>query len=532
MSAAVQTYIREEVSVPRPRTSSLLPLLLLFAALKVALQLGITLFSQHAGYGIVRDELYYLVCGRHPAFGYVDQPPLVALVARASELIFGYRHLLLFRIPVYLAGALTVMLTGLLTQALGGGRRAAALAMFAAATTTILLGTQSFLSMNAFDPVFWMGALYAYLRLLAAPNAIRWWLLLGASAGLATENKASAVFFIVALLAAMVATPARCLLRERGFALAAAVCALLAAPNLAWQEAHRFPTWEWLRAVAHSSKEVVLTPPQFLIEQIAMLSPLHVLLWLPGLVWLLGAGGSRRWRSVGVFYLVFLVIMICFHAKDYYLAPVYPVLFAAGGIFWTEWAGRSRARRRFVLAYAGAVAVSVALVLPFAVPVLSPRELTLYSRAMHFQVVDSEQHPGATFPEFFADHLGWRELADGVERVWRSLPSAEQARTAIWAGNYGQASAIAVYGGEAGLPEPISGHQNYWLWGPRGNSGEEAIVVTDQALPILLRSYRSCVLRERQGSPYWMPWEQRGIYVCRGRVRPYAEDWARLKLYW
>ncbi len=530
MSAGVQTFPVKRFSAPRFGADSLLWLLLLFAALKVAVQAGITLLSLHAGYGIFRDELYYLVCGRHLAFGYVDQPPLVALQARASELVFGYRHLALFRVPSYLAGALTVALTGLLADALGGSRRAAALAMLAVTFAPVYLATQSFLSMNSWDPALWTAVMLALARLLATPWVARWWVMLGVSAGLAFENKASAVFLIAALLLGLLLTPARALFRQRGFALAAALCALLALPNLVWQGLHGFPTWQWLHAVSHSTKDVVLSPPQFLVEQAFMLSPLHLMVWLGGLVWLLQARESRPWRALGVLYLAFLAIMLLLHAKDYYLAPVYPVLFAAGAVFWTHWAGRSPARSRLMWGYAAFMTLFIPVTLPFAVPILSPDAFTRYSRLLGFKLVDSEQHPGAAFPEFFADHLGWQELADGVGRVYRALPAEERGRTGIAAGNYGEASAVEIYG--RGLPPVISSHQNFWLWGPRGYSGREMIVVTDQPMPVLLKSYGSCTLKEAQRSPYQMPWEQRGIYLCRDRVRPYAEDWAALKLYW
>ena len=220
MSTRVQPYISSALpdrASSAARAGSILPLLVLFGAAKLLLQAAITLLSIHAGYGIYRDELYYLECGRRLAAGYVDQPPLVALQARIAELVFGYHHLLGFRLLPALAGAFTVMLTGLLASALGGNRKAAALAMLSVLTVPVLLATQSFLSMNAWDPVFWMAAVLAVLRLLAVPEARRWWVLLGTSAGLGLENKASALFLIAALLLALAATPARHLLRRRGF---------------------------------------------------------------------------------------------------------------------------------------------------------------------------------------------------------------------------------------------------------------------------------------------------------------------------
>lgn len=512
-------------------SGSLLPLLLLFGAAKLLLQIVLTILSVHAGYGIFRDELYYLVCGHRLAFGYVDQPPLVALQARAAELLFGSGNLLLFRLLPNLAGALMVMLTGLLAQALGGGRRAAAYAMLAVLTIPVFIATQSFISMNAWEPVFWMGAVWALLRLLAGERGPRWWWLLGISAGLGLENKASTVFFLAALVLGLAATPARRLLFTRGFALAAAVTMLLALPNFLWQVHNHFPTYEWLHDVKHSTKLTVLPAHQFLLAQVLMLSPLELLVWVPGCLWLLTSRAARPFRAAGWLYLLFLAIMFALHAKDYYLAPVYPLLFASGGVAMAQWSRFHRRRRVAAGVYLALLAASVAFTAPFAVPILPPKQYIAYTQWTHIAPTESEQHPGSAFPEFFADHLDWQRLAIAVARVYHSLPPAEQQQTGIVAANYGQASALTILGKPLGLPPAISGHQNYWLWGPGSYTGKEMIVVTDAPVRELLRLYRSCTEAERQTSPYQMPWEQRSIFLCRDRIKPYSEDWNALKFY-
>ncbi len=534
MSTRVQLVVPGHIPEQerRPdREGSLLPLLLFFGAAKILLQVAVTLLGIRAGFGIFRDELYYLVCGHRLALGYVDQPPLVAIQARVSELVFGYHHLVAFRSLTYVAGALTVVLTGLLADALGGSRRAAALAMLCVLTVPGLVATQSFVSMNAWDPVFWMAMMLAVLRLLAVPEATGWWVLLGAGAGLAIENKTSAVLLIAALLLALAATPARHLLRRRGFLLACGLTLLLALPNLWWQAAHDFPTWQWLDAVQHSDKDVLLSPLQFALAQVLILSPFELIVWLPGVLWLLFGRTARPWRAAGVLYLCFVLIMLKLHAKDYYLLPIYPLYFAAGAVFWSEWAGFSRLRRRVLAGTAAAVTLSLVITLPFAVPVLSPGLYTRYSRLTHFAPIESEQHKASLLPEFYADQLGWQQLTDAVSRVYHALPAGEQKQTGIFAGNYGQASAINILGRPMGLPAAISGHQSYWMWGPHGYTGKEMIVVTEAPLSRMLATYRTCTAAARQSSPYTMPWEQVWIYVCHDRRRTFAEDWASLKLY-
>lgn len=515
----------------QPRT--LLWLLLLFGLAKQALEAVATLLSVHAGYGMFRDEFYYLVCGHRLALGYVDQPPLVALQARLAELLFGFHHLVLFRLLPAFAGALTVVLTGLIAHALGGGRRAAALAMLAVLTVPVFIATQGFLSMNAWEPVFWMGAVLALLRLLAPPEStplhpLRWWVVLGACAGLGLENKASMVFFLAALLAALFLTPARRLVRTRGFLVAVVLTIAIAAPNLYWQVRHGFPTWEWLRDAQQNGKDVVLSPLQFVLAQILMLSPLHLLIWLPGLAWLVA---ERRRRTAGVLAIVFFALMLVMHAKDYYVAPIYPLLLAAGSVFWVRWAAGRELRATALAGYAALMTAAMAITVPFAMPVLSPAGYIRFSQALHFAPIESEQHAPTPLPEFFADFLGWHELADGVMRVYGALPPAQQAQTGVFADNYGDASALNILDRPKGLPGTISGHQSYWMWGPAGYTGKEMIVVTTAPMRIMQGIYRSCTVEAHQTSPYWMPWEQRYIYLCHDRLQSYASDWAAVKIY-
>ena len=242
---------------PGPARGSLRSALLLgglFAALQFAILLASSLWGSHLGYGFFRDELYYLVCGHHLAWGYVDQPPLVALQARLAETIFGLSPTGI-RIFSFMAEGVTIGLTGLLTRQLGGGRAAQGLAMTAALVAPVLLGTSNFLSMNSFEPCFWMATLLLMLRMADGSTGPRGWLTFGLLTGLGVENKHSTAFFLVALLIGLLLTPQRKLLWSKWCAAGVALLLLLALPNLAWQTAHHFPTYELLNNIAKSGRQ-------------------------------------------------------------------------------------------------------------------------------------------------------------------------------------------------------------------------------------------------------------------------------------
>jgi hypothetical protein len=505
-----------------------------FAALKLAIQIVGNILAQHAGYGIFRDELYYLVCGRRLAFGYVDQPPLVAVQARLSEMLFGHDTMWSLRLISGVAGAAKVFLTGVLCWALGGGRRAAALSMLGVLAAGVYLGIDGYLSMNSFDPVFWMLCALALIRISASSSQSEmrnWWVVSGVSAGLAFENKDSVAFFLVAMLIAILLTPQRRILASRWFASAVLLIVLVALPNLLWQIYNHFPTLEWLRDVQASDKDVKLPPLPFFLAQILTLTPFSVVLWGAGVLWLLFAKAARSFRFLGVFYPIFLVMMMALHAKDYYLVPAYPVFFAAGAVAWFAWAKRTVWRNTLIGVYAAVVAVGLVVFFPLSVPVVRPERWDAFTEKIHFKPKDSENHAAILLPQFFADRFGWQELVEQVAGIYNALPPQERAVTGILASNYGQASAINILGAQYGLPNAISGHQSYWIWGPGDYTGEEMIVINDASLDEMNAAYRSCTVVGERNLPYTMPWEHGPIYLCHGRKTSYQTAWTELKHY-
>ncbi|MBV8630515.1 MAG: glycosyltransferase family 39 protein [Silvibacterium sp.] len=521
-------------STRRSTLSGIIWIALIFAAAKVILHIATNIIAQRAGYGIFRDEMYYLICGQRLAWGYVDQPPMIALVARVSDALFGHERMWAMRLIPALAGAAKVFLTGILVWALGGGRRAAALAMLGVMVVGVYLGIDSFLSMNCFDPVFWMLCVLSLIRITQAeePRTVRnWWIVLGVSAGLGLENKVSIVFFLVCVLVALLLTPQRRILASKWFGVAVLLMIVIALPNLLWQIRYYFPTLEWLRDVQNSDKDVKLAPLDFLKAQWFMLHPFTVLLWISGVLWLLISRTARAFRFLGVTYLLFLALLMAMHAKDYYLAPIYPVYFAAGAVAWFSWAHERVWKNALIIAYAAFLLWGGIRSLPFAIPVLPPNEFVAYEKKLGFTPQDTENHDPTILPQFYADRFGWHELVAQVNQIYHSLPPDEQKVTGIWGGNYGQASAINLFGPQYGLPEAISGNQNYWIWGPRGHTGKEMIILSSRDLNEITPYYDSCKIVGVRNHPLAMPWEHGNIYLCYGRKKPYAADWDELKSY-
>lgn len=504
---------------------------LIFAAIKVAIEFVGNVIAQHSGYGIFRDELYYIVCGRHLAWGYVDQAPMVAVQARIAETLFGFHNLAVFRLISALAGGAKLLLTGLLAWSLDGKRMAQVLAMIAVLIAPVYLGIDSFLSMNSFEPVFWMGCVLALILMVRGASP-RWWIAFGISGGLGILNKPSIVFFLAALLVALLLAPQRRLLWSRWTLAAVALIVLISLPYGLWQIHHHFPTLEWLNNVKHSHKNVKLGPLAFLGAQLMMLHPINIFLLLPGLIWLFVARAARGFRWIGIMYIVLLAIMIHLYAKDYYVAPVYPVLFAAGALAWQTAFSQSRKTAWLLPTWCVVLVILGAITLPMAIPVMPPNTWIRYTKAMHLTsgVTNSETAATGPLPQFYADRFGWQQMVEQVATVYDSLTPAERAQTAIFGSNYGEAGAVDVLGAKYGLPHAISGHQNYYFWGPRGYTGQIVIVIdSDDSLTRLQEQFQSAVVATHTYNPFAMPYENRSIFLCRGLKEPLSDLWPSTK---
>src|SRR5579859_70544 len=204
--SSIESRPAVDLSVPASEGTSLREALILattFALVKFVLQVGANLWEAHLGWGYFRDEMYYILCGQHLDWGYVDHGPIVALQARAALALFG-KSLAGIRMFSAVAGAAKLFLTGLITWALGGRRVAQGLAMLGVLLAPEFLALDSFLSMNSFEPVFWMSAVFALLMLLRGGaqthHAGRWWCVFAVAAGVGMENKPSMLVFLLALL--------------------------------------------------------------------------------------------------------------------------------------------------------------------------------------------------------------------------------------------------------------------------------------------------------------------------------------------
>ncbi len=478
-------------------------------------------------YGYFRDELYFLDCARHIDWGYVDHAPLVAIYAKISLLLGG--SLPALRVLPAIAGAVMVAIAMLIAQQLGGKRFAQGLAGLCVIGAPVYLIMNGLLTMNAFEPPFWMGCIYIIIRIIRTGNS-RLWIWFGVLAGLGIENKHSTLIFGFAVAIALMASPQRREILKQWIWIGCSIAILLFLPNLIWQIQNGFPTLEALKNVQSTGKNIELSPIEFLGQQILLLNPLLLPIWLTGLISLI-VGKLKPMRMLGWIYLALLITMIMLKAKNYYLAPIYPMLFAAGAVAIENWLARRKfGGSRFwpkvsIVFLSGVVA---AITIPVTIPVLPPAKLLAYQQFLGIAPLKTEVRHEGPLPQYLGDQFGWEQLVKEVAAIYRSLPPEGQKRTGVFASNYGEAGAINLFGPIYGLPRAICAHQTHYIWGPPDFDGDTFIWLQwdREWLEPLFRSVQ-------QAGEHYHPWgmaeENRPIYLCRGLRMPLNQLWPKLK---
>jgi Dolichyl-phosphate-mannose-protein mannosyltransferase len=478
-------------------------------------------------YGFFRDELYFIICGFHPAWGYVDQPPVAPLLAAGSQL-FGHSLFLLRAIPALFAAA-GAYVTCRLVLELGGAAFAETVAAIAYLFANVLMAFGSKVGPDMVGLWLWpLAALYAVR--VAKCGDPRQWLAAGTAVGFSLESKYSVLFFCVALVAALLLTPQRRILYSWWFLAGAVTAAIVALPNLIWQAVHGFPMLELLRN-GQNGKNLVAGPGLYLFQQLLLTNLFLSPIWIAGLVVLLRNGAAR---FLGYTYLILIALMVVSHGKHYYPGDVYPILISAGGVAVERWTRNAIPTR---WAIAPAMILAGLLFTPFTLPILDENAMLAYQQwvtgVMHLQrsTLQTEHGRTSALPEDWADMHGWPELAATVARIYDGLPAQQRKQAAIVTSNYGEAAAIDFFGARYGLPPALSGHNNYWLWGTHGYSGNVVIDVNgDCGSSDHLFATSRLVARFNQ--PWVISYEQNvPIMVCTGIRKPLATLWPRLKNY-
>lgn len=424
-------------------------------------------------YGMFRDEYYYLACANRLDFGYVDHPPLSIWILGFWKMLFGDSMLVIRFVPA-IVSSLSLFVLGIFIQKLGGGKSAIVLAMISFMLTPIFLGMNTFYSMNTLDFFFWISSSYLFLKIIQTENKL-YWIWLGVVLGFGLLNKTSIFWLGAGILIGTLFTPLRSDLKTKYPYIAFIIAILIFSPYIIWNITHDFAHLEFMRNAA-TRKYGGLTPISFIMDQILILNPLTILIWLPGIIFFFFKKDSNQYRALGFIWLTtFLILLINGNSKGEYISAAYQILFAGGAVMIGK---LSAQHNRGWIKFSIAVPVILAgvLLLPLARPLIPPEKFLKYQAKIGIEHPSNEGHE-TVFPQFYSDMFGWEELAQNVSKVYQSLPREEIEKTLVYCSNYGKAGAIEYYSKKYPLPNVICPHNSYWYWWPTDKSYTTIIII-------------------------------------------------------
>jgi hypothetical protein len=490
----------------------------------IGIAIAVAAFLAHVGtawrYGYFRDELYFIACGRHLAWGYVDQPPLVALVAWLAQP--ANDALLALRLLPSLAAAFTVYVAVQIARELGGGRFAQWLAGIAVALTPAYLLLGNVLTTTSFEPLSWMLVIWCAMR--------RNWVGLAAAATFGLYGKYSMVLLLVAVLIGLLLTKERRALATPWVAIAAAIIVVLMLPNLWWQAAHGWPFVEVLQGdAAHrhafnngwllESQSLVANALSFTGEQLLYTNPLAAPVWLCGLIAPFLGPRLRELRFVSIAYVVLFIVAVALEAKGYYIIGIYGALLTIGAVV-VERAATWLRSAVFV-----ALTATALVALPLSLPILPIDGFIAYTQMLGLTGHGADAH---VIQPIYAEQFGWDRLARDVSTVYNALP--DRANVAIYADTYADAGAVDLFGPAYGLRGAISSQNSYWLWGTRGYSGNTIVAIGATRMDLVKQHYRSCKLVAESSEPLkWVVEGPTPIFVCTGPTMSLDQLWPSLR---
>jgi hypothetical protein len=479
-------------------------------------------FLSNGGYGYFRDELYYIACSKHLAWGFVDQPPFSEFMLAISGHLLGYSLFALRFLPA-VCGGLVAYLVGLIAFELGGGRFAQALAVIAFMIGGFL-AIDNFYSMNCFDHLFWAVAIYLLVRILKNGEP-RLWILFGLVAGLGLENKYSMGFLGLGLIAGLALTPARKHFRDKWLWVGGALAIVIFLPHLLWEVRNQFPTAEFIHNVTFK-KNLPVTPWVFLKECALDVHPFTLPIWLAGLIYLFFSRTGRQFQALGWIWLAVLAILLSTHSKPYYFAPAFLILLPAGAVAVEAFFARHQWNWPKPT-YLAVLVLGGILTAPLVLPVLPVETFLRYQNWMGIKPSSGERGDrNLRLPQMYADMFGWPEMTAQVAGIYERLAPEEKADCVIGASNYGEAGAIDFFGKRYGLPNAISTHNNYWFWGPGDKPGKVLLVIGGSK-----KGYEDMYEDVEQVATFEHPYARESgtpIFLCRKPRHTLQEVWPHI----
>ncbi len=476
-------------------------------------------------YGLFRDEYYYIETSKHLAWGYVDLQPLSAAILAVSRSLFG-DSIFGIRIFSYLAGSVIVFISGLIARELQGGKFAQIFTASLVIFSGVILGNSGYFSMNSFDILLSALMFYFLIRLINTNNP-KLWLIIGLLFGIGLQNKLTFLFLGFGLAVGLILTKYRSQLKSKELWIGVVIALIIFLPNIIWQMTNSFPTLEFMHnASAYKNKPMGIG--EFALGSLMELNPGYILFPFTGIYFLFFNKQGKTYNIIGWIFISVFLVFVFNNGKPYYMGVLYPVMLAAG-VVGTDYL-IEKYLRNFVRTILVIIVIPFAfIVTPFAIPVLNVNSFIKFSETLGIKPESGERSELGLLPQFYADRFGWEDMVRKVAIAYNQLSPEEKKEALIFGQNYGEAGAVNFYRKKYNLPEAISSHNNYWIWGyPKDYKGKVLIVIGSNYKDNS-EFFNDVKLAAHHSSKYGMSYENVDIFICKDPKTDLNKVWEKIK---
>lgn len=408
-------------------------------------------------YGFHRDELLHLSASEHLDWGFMEFPPLIGAIGKASYFLFDYS---LFGVRLFptLAGVAILVLCCLMVIQLGGKQKATLLAGICILAFLPFYRNHTLFQPVAFDQLFWTLGFYYVIKFINSENK-RYLILLGITLGLGLMNKYTILVWASGVFVGSFFYKKDNLFKNKWLYISVLISALIFLPNIVWQIQNNFPVFKHLQALRESQLREI-NSLDFGLEQLKF--PFTLMVSLLGLFGLFADKNLKKYRVVGVAVLIIFFTLWLLNSKAYYVFGIYPVLFAGGAV---KIEALFFKKPGWVYAITLVILAPSVYFIPEATPILPIEKYVKYKGLV-------ERNGRVELTADYADMFGWEEQVKLVDSVYQSLSVKEKNNCVLWAENYGEAGALKVLGRAYNLPNPICRHGSFWTWGYEDNNAD------------------------------------------------------------
>ena len=463
-------------------------------------------------YGYFLDELYTLACSRNVSLAFVDIPPVAPSLLALNTAVFGDSLFALHILPSVFSGVM-VLLVGLMAKELGGKRLAMLLSGLAAAFVPVWMALGSLYTYDFLDQLTLVLLFFALIKLLKTEN-MKWWLVIGVIAGFGLMVKPSQVFFLAAMALALLLTKHRKMFLTKWPWLGASVAFVIILPAIIWQAANGFPIAEYWLSYS-SMKTVRVGAVEFILMQVIGVNPFLLPVWITGLCYFLFHKEGKRYRLLGVIFIILFLVFLATGAKMYMPIPAYAMLLAAGAIVIEKFASK-KWRKALVAVFLCLLVITGVIQAPNFMPILPVDSLITYydtvGRFFGAKSIKLDNGGAMALPQYFYDRFEWDILVRDVAAAYNSLTEEQKKETVIVSQNYGWAGAVDQFGAAYGLPKAMCGQLNYYFFS-LDNIASKSWIMIGESMSELQRVFGKVKVLKVSLTRYRRPF-QIPIYLC------------------